>query len=70
MVQEANAAPEIDDAFTAFRANVPQLSLTVDRAQAATLNVDVGDLYNLLQSSLGSTYVNLFTRFGHNYMRN
>jgi hydrophobic/amphiphilic exporter-1 (mainly G- bacteria), HAE1 family len=68
MVQEANAAPEIDDAFTAFRANVPQLSLRVDRAQAATLNVDVGDLYNLLQSSLGSTYVNLFTRFGHNYM--
>ena len=42
MVQEANAAPEIDDAFTAFRANVPQLSLKVDRAQAATLNVDVG----------------------------
>ena len=68
MVQEANAAPEIDDAFTAFRANVPQLSLTVDRAQAATLNVDVGDVYNMLQSSLGSTYVNLFTRFGHNYM--
>jgi len=68
MVQEANSAPEIDDAFTAFRANVPQLSLRVDRAQAATLNVDVGDLYNLLQSSLGSTYVNLFTRFGHNYM--
>ena len=68
IVQEANAAPEIDDAFTAFRANVPQLSLTVDRAQAATLNVDVGDVYNLLQSSLGSTYVNLFTRFGHNYM--
>ena len=68
MVQEANAAPEIDDAFTAFRANVPQLSLRVDRAQAATLNVDVGDVYNLLQSSLGSTYVNLFTRFGHNYM--
>jgi HAE1 family hydrophobic/amphiphilic exporter-1 len=68
MVQEANAAPEIDDAFTAFRANVPQLSLRVDRAQAATLNVDVGDVYNMLQSSLGSTYVNLFTRFGHNYM--
>ena len=30
----------------AFRANVPQLSLTVNRAQAATLNVDVGDIYN------------------------
>jgi hydrophobic/amphiphilic exporter-1 (mainly G- bacteria), HAE1 family len=68
IVRNANAAPEIDDAFTAFRANVPQLSLTVNRAQAATLNVDVGDVYNMLQSSLGSTYVNLFTRFGHNYM--
>ena len=68
MVQEANAAPEIGGAFTAFRANVPQLSLTVNPDQAATLNVDVGDVYNLLQSSLGSSYVNLFTRFGHNYM--
>jgi len=67
IIQQVNAAPEIEDAFTAFRANVPQLSLTVDRAQAATLNVDVGDVYNLLQSSLGSSYVNLFTRFGHNY---
>src|SRR5205814_6490682 len=68
IVRNVNAAPEIQDAFTAFRANVPQLSLTVNRAQAATLNVDVGDVYNMLQSSLGSTYVNLFTRFGHNYM--
>jgi hydrophobic/amphiphilic exporter-1 (mainly G- bacteria), HAE1 family len=68
MVREANAAPELDDVFTAFRANVPQLSLTVNTDQAAALNVDVGDVYNMLQSSLGSTYVNLFTRFGHNYM--
>jgi len=68
IVQEVNAAPAIQNAFTAFRANVPQLSLTVNQAQAATLNVDVGDVYNTLQSSLGSTYVNLFTRFGHNYM--
>ena len=68
IIREVNTAPEIQDAFTAFRANVPQVSLTVNSAQAATLNVDVGDVYNLLQSSLGSTYVNLFTRFGHNYM--
>ena len=68
IVQEAQAAPQVDDVFTAFRAAVPQLSLTVNRDQAATLNVDVGDVYNMLQSSLGSSYVNLFTRFGHNYM--
>ncbi len=68
IVQEAHTAPQVDDVFTAFRAAVPQLSLTVDPDQTATLNVDVGDVYNMLQSSLGSSYVNLFTRFGHNYM--
>src|SRR5262249_47859731 len=26
------------------------------------------DVYNALQTYLGSTYVNLFTKFGHNYM--
>src|SRR6185369_12692331 len=30
IVRNVNAAPEIEDAFTAFRANVPQLSLTVN----------------------------------------
>ncbi len=68
IVQEAHTAPQVDDVFTAFRAAVPQLSLTVDPDQTANLNVDVGDVYNMLQSSLGSSYVNLFTRFGHNYM--
>ena len=68
LARAANANPAIQGAFTAYRANVPQLSLKIDRTQAATLNVDVGDVYDLLQSYLGSTYVNLFTRFGHNYM--
>ena len=68
IVREARKAPSVQNAFTAFRASVPQLSLKVDRTQAATLNVNVGDVYNALQSYMGSTYVNLFTKFGHNYM--
>ncbi len=68
VVRAANQNPAIQGAFTAYRANVPQLSLKVDRTRASMLNVDVGDVYNLLQSYLGSTFVNLFTRFGHNYM--
>ena len=70
MRSSARPTPRLrsQDAFTAFRANVPQVSLKVNPAQAATLNVNVGDVYNPLQSYLGSTYVNLFTRFGHNYM--
>ena len=68
IVHEAGTTPAVRNTFTAFRASVPQLSVKVDRTQAATLNVNAGDVYNALQSYMGSTYVNLFTKFGHNYM--
>ena len=61
IVREANATPAVQDVFTAFRASVPQVSVKVNRTQAATLNVNAGDIYNALQSYMGSTYVNLFT---------
>src|SRR5262252_5256356 len=68
LVHDANTAPSIQNAFTAFRASVPQVALKLNRAKAATLNVNIGDIYNTLQTYMGSTYVNLFTKFGHNYM--
>jgi HAE1 family hydrophobic/amphiphilic exporter-1 len=68
IVREANASPEVVDAFTAFRASVPQVNVRVDKTQAATRSVNVGDVYNTVQIYLGSSFVNLFTRYGHNYM--
>jgi HAE1 family hydrophobic/amphiphilic exporter-1 len=68
IVHDANTAPSIQSTFTAFRASVPQVALKVNRSKAATLNVNIGDIYNALQTYMGSTYVNLFTKFGHNYM--
>jgi HAE1 family hydrophobic/amphiphilic exporter-1 len=68
IVHDANTASPIQNVFTAFRASVPQVALKVNRAKAATLNVNIGDIYNTLQTYMGSTYVNLFTKFGHNYM--
>ena len=47
---------------------MPQVTVNVDKTQAATRNVNVGDVYNTVQIYLGSSFVNLFTRFGHNYM--
>jgi HAE1 family hydrophobic/amphiphilic exporter-1 len=47
---------------------VPQVTVNVDKTQAATRNVNVGDVYNTVQIYLGSSFVNLFTRFGRNYM--
>jgi HAE1 family hydrophobic/amphiphilic exporter-1 len=68
LAHDANAAPSIHNAFTAFRASVPQVALKVNRVKAARLSVNIGDVYNVLQTYMGSTYVNLFTKFGHNYM--
>jgi HAE1 family hydrophobic/amphiphilic exporter-1 len=68
IVADARNNSTIRAAFTPFRAQVPQIALTVDRSQAETLDVPVGDVYETLQTYLGSSYVNQFTRFGHNFM--
>jgi len=68
VIREANASPAVRDAFTSFRASVPQVSVKIDKTLAATHGVNIGDLYNTVQTYLGSSFVNLFTRYGHNYM--
>lgn len=63
----AAAGPEIALAFTNFRANVPQYDVTVDRSHAETLNVAVGDVFSTVQTYLGSSFVNLFTKYGYTF---
>ena len=55
LVAAAKAQPAIQTAFTPFRAQVPQISVKVDRSQAETLDVPVGDVFDTLQSYLGSS---------------
>src|SRR5690349_7989609 len=68
LISEAKSSPVIRMALTPLRASVPQISIDVNKTQAETLGVVVGDIYQTMQSYLGSSFVNLFTRFGHNYM--
>jgi HAE1 family hydrophobic/amphiphilic exporter-1 len=68
LVKAAQADPTFQMAFSPFRAQVPQVVVTVDRVKAETMQVPVGDVYDVLQNYLGSGFVNLFTRFGHNFM--
>ena len=53
--------------FSPFRADSPNVDLVLDRAKAQTLAVPVGDAFSTLQTYLGSSFVNQFTRFGHNF---
>lgn len=68
IVADARNNVTIRKAFTTLRSQVPQVALAVDRSQAETLDVPIGDVYETLQTYLGSSYINQFTRFGHNFM--
>ncbi len=47
--------------FTTFTANTPQLLVEVDRNRAKALQVSIDDIFNTMQTLLGSQYVNDFT---------
>lgn len=66
-IERANQLPEVGMAFSTFNNNVPQYELTFNPARAETLGVDIGGAYNVLQSYLGSSYVNQFFKFGQTY---
>jgi HAE1 family hydrophobic/amphiphilic exporter-1 len=52
---------------TPFRSGVPQLDVVVDRVKAETLNVAVGDIFNVLGAYVGSSFVNQFNKFGRTF---
>ncbi len=66
-VYAANQRPEIGQAYTTFRANVPQLFVDLDREKAKTLQVSVAEVFQTMQAQLGSYYVNDFNLFGRVY---
>ncbi len=68
VVGTARKSPVIRMALTPLRTAVPQVEVDVNRSRAQLLGVDIGDVYSTVQTYLGSSFVNLFTRFGHNYM--
>src|SRR5262249_52580873 len=53
--------------FTTFSAESPQLDLEIDRTMARALGVTMSDVFKTLQTSLGSSYVNLFNRFNQSF---
>ncbi|MEW5857038.1 MAG: efflux RND transporter permease subunit [Cyanobacteriota bacterium] len=63
----ANQTPGLQAVFSSFAANTPQLLIEVDRNKAKALQVNVDDVFNTLQTYLGSQYVNDFNLEQRNY---
>lgn len=64
---KARATPELAGIFSNYQVNVPQLDVQLDRTKAKQLGVPVTDVFETLQTYLGSAYVNDFNKFGRTY---
>ena len=70
VVLAGSKTDELQDLFTSFRANTPWLYLNIDRLQAKTMKVSMGEVFSTLQVYLGSLYINDFNRFGRTWQVN
>lgn len=64
LIGYGNQQTGLQKMMTSFRAAVPQIMAPVNRIKAESLGVAIGDAQDALQTYLGSSYVNLFTKFG------
>jgi multidrug efflux pump len=65
--QAVNQLPAAGGLNSSFRADVPQVFVTVDRAAAKARGVNLTDLFATMQAFLSSLYINDFNLFGKTY---
>lgn len=67
LLGQANQTEGLQQVFSTFAANTPQLLIEVDRNKAKALQVNIDDIYSTLETAIGSRYVNDFTLGQRNY---
>ena len=64
---EARKRPELAGVRPNFSPSVPQLYAQVDKDKVLKEGVAISEVYNALQTFLGGSYINDFTRFGRQW---
>jgi multidrug efflux pump len=67
VIARSRQSDKVENLFSVFRANVPQLYVDLNRDQCETMGVNPKDVFDTLQIYLGSYYVNDFNRFGRTW---
>lgn len=62
-----NQNPDLQNVFTTFRINSPQMQVHVDRNKAKAIGVSLSDIFSTMQTDLGSFYVNDFDYLNRSY---
>src|SRR3974377_596559 len=70
LLVSANSQPELAGVFSTYAADTPQIYLDIDRDKAQVLGIKISDIFNALQSTLGSYYINDFNVFGRTWQVN
>jgi hydrophobe/amphiphile efflux-1 (HAE1) family protein len=70
LVFSANQESALRSVFTIFSADTPKLYLDVDRSKVQTLGLELDDVFNALQATLGGYYVNDLNLFGRTWQLN
>ncbi|HTV79227.1 MAG TPA: multidrug efflux RND transporter permease subunit, partial [Steroidobacteraceae bacterium] len=64
---KAARSPALAGLLSTYQINVPQLDVSVDRDKVKQQGVKLSDVFDTLQTYMGSTYVNDFNRFGRTF---
>jgi multidrug efflux pump len=67
LIARSKTSDKVENLFSVFRAGVPQLYVDLDREQCQSMGVNPNDVFNTLQTFLGSFYVNDFNKFGRTW---
>lgn len=63
LIQAGNSRPELRGLATTVSVSSPQLYLNIDRTKAQSFQVPMSNVFETLQSYLGSSFVNLFNKY-------
>ncbi|MGC9998962.1 MAG: multidrug efflux RND transporter permease subunit [Bryobacteraceae bacterium] len=66
-LQAARKRPELSNVTTTFLPHVPQVYADVDRDKTIAQGVAPSDVYQTLQTFMGGSFVNYFSRFGRQW---
>jgi hydrophobe/amphiphile efflux-1 (HAE1) family protein len=70
LLAAANQDPRMTRVFSTFTASNPSIWLDIDREKAQALGLNIADIFNALQTTLGGFYVNDFNLFGRTWQVN
>jgi HAE1 family hydrophobic/amphiphilic exporter-1 len=66
-IEAARKRPELARVTTTFLPSVPQLFVDVDRDKVLKQGVEISDVYKVLQSFMGSGFINYFNKYGRQW---